>query len=130
MNINTKYVMLSSSIFMGIIGLGLSFVPEELLSVLEVTEISRVLLVLLQIMGGLYFGFAYLNWAGRSAIMGGIYAFPITISNMSHFIIGALSLIKAYIKQPDLILLILAIFYTIFAILFAIIFRTHPQKTT
>ena len=68
------------------------------------------------------------NWTAKANLIGGIYARPIAIGNLTHFTIGALALIKGYFSNHDMIILTLSVIYTVFAILFAIVFFRHPVK--
>jgi hypothetical protein len=124
---NTKWLMIASSISLGIIGLILSFLPKEFLHVIELESENRLIIIFVQILGGLYFAFAFMNWMAKYFVMGGIYSRPIVLANMTHFIIGALTLVKSYFVDSNLLVLALGIFYSIFAILFIIVFYTHPK---
>jgi Fe2+ transport system protein B len=124
---NTKLIMTLSAIFMAIIGISLSFLPDEILkySGMDSTALARIIL---QLLGALYFAFAMLNWMAKGATIGGIYNKPISIANFTHFFIGGLALLKALIKYtgtPQL-LWVLAVIYLVFAICFGIVFTRHP----
>ena len=125
---NTKYLMISSSIFMGVIGLFASFLPAEILN--SVGLPSTVLSVLLlQITGALYLGFALMNWMAKAILIGGIYSKPLCIGNFLHFAVAAIALIKAAVNNPGLkYVLIATILYSIFGILFGIVLFTSPKK--
>jgi len=119
---NTKLLMSASAIFLGFIGIILTFMPQE---------VSQLLLligspILFQLLGALYFAFALLNWTAKGNLIGGIYSRPVGIGNFAHFIIGALALIKLMFLQPFNFLSILAILYVIFAIFFGWVFFTNP----
>jgi len=94
------------------------FVPDQLVALLNVPR-SDSLLVLVQLMGALYFSFAFMNWTAKDSAIGGIYARPVSLANFSHFFIGTLLLIKYQLSHelsaPGLLALIL---YAIFAALF------------
>ena len=124
---NTKLVMSASAIILGLTGIALSFIPLEIVSRLEL-ETTKPLLILLQIMGALYFGFGMLNWMTKSALIGGIYNRPIAIANFSHFLIAALALVKGVLSNPGMpsIIGITAGVYLIFAVSFGIILFRHP----
>ena len=91
---NTRWLMRLSSGFLGILGLVGSFIPQEVLGYLHI-ESSGFPVWIVQIMGALYFAFAMLNWTAKDNVMGGIYSRPIVIGNLTHFFMGALTLIKA-----------------------------------
>ena len=124
---NTKIIMTGSAILMGMVGVALTFMPQEIATYFSFpTETSSV--IVFQILGALYFGFAMTNWTAKASLIGGIYARPIAIGNLTHFIIAALALVKAYSSSFLLALLVLTCIYSLFAIAFAIIFFTHPVK--
>lgn len=119
---NTKLLMSASAIFMGITGIILTFMPEE---------VSQMLLmigtpILFQLLGALYFAFAMLNWMAKGNLIGGIYSRPVAIANFAHFTIGGLALIKVVFHQPFNFLSVLTILYAIFAILFGWVFFSNP----
>jgi len=124
---NTKIVMTTCSIVMGLTGISLSFVPLEIMGCLGL-ESSKSLLFLLQILGALYFGFAMLNWMTKSSLIGAIYNRPIAIANFSHFLIAGLALTKGVLTNPGLplVIQIAAGVYIVFAVSFGIILFRHP----
>jgi hypothetical protein len=124
---NTKLIMVLSAIFLGIIGISLTFAPNEIAGLTDI-GVSKTLRVILQMSGSLYFAFGILNWMAKGSIVGGIYNKPIAIANFTHFFIGALALIKMLINNHNLpyLVWILAAIYAVFAILFWMIFSRHP----
>ena len=116
-----------SAIAMGIAGILLSFMPQEIISFFDSQAPSKYDAIVVQVLGALYFAFAMLNWTAKSNLIGGIYGRPIAIANLSHFLIASLALIKAYTSGQSSLLL-LTIVYSLFAIVFSIIFFTHPLK--
>jgi hypothetical protein len=121
---NTKLVMSLSALVMGITGILLSFMPSEIAGLISQEAGNYV--VLLQVTGAMYFAFAMMNWTARANLIGGIYARPIAIANLTHFVMGALALGKYYFIISDQIILIAAMVYLGFAVLFTKIFFTHP----
>jgi len=126
---NTKLVMTSCAIILGILGISLTFAPEEILTALNFDSSKSIILVFLLLVA-MYFSFAIIIWNIRSGTIGGIYNKPIALGNLAHFLIGALALVKAVFSNQDLpvIMWSLAVFYVIYAILFSIIAFTHPLK--
>lgn len=114
---------------MGIAGIVLSFGPQEVLLGLG-QDSNQISVIALQLMGALYFGFAITNWIAKGTIIGGIYGRPISIGNFTHFFVGGLALAKAYMNgsKLPLIILLVAIIYLVFAILFGYVLLTHPKK--
>ena len=123
---NTKLVMTLSAILMGLGGIGLSFLPNELATYMDWKESNSIIL---QILGALYFGFAMANWMSKGNLIGGIYNRPLAVGNFSHFFIATLVLIKITMRgsQPYGMIAV-TIVYSIFAIAFAYILFTHPVK--
>ncbi len=125
---NTNYLMISSAATMGITGLAGTFFPQEILNSFILPSNSAFVLVI-QIAGALYLGFALMNWMSKSVLIGGIYAKPLAIGNFFHFMVGAFALIKVIIKNTyNSYILIAVIFYSIFAILFGLLIFTAPVK--
>jgi hypothetical protein len=125
---DTKLLMIFSAAVMALIGLTLQFLPHELLTYIGASSDGPTL-VMMQITGALYLGFAMTNWMAKAVLIGGIYARPLAIGNLAHFAIGALALIK-YALSVDFspAVWILATVYSIFALLFGIVFTTHPKQ--
>lgn len=121
--------MISSCIFLGALGITLTFIPDEILSSLSVTP-NPISTLSLQLLGALYLGFAMLNWIAKESLIGGIYNRPIAVGNFTNFLVGAFALIKTISKIQIYIEfgISLTIVYTIFAILFAYVFRTNPSR--
>lgn len=125
----TKPIMLASALFLGISGIMLTFLPNEILGFLNLQS-DRKLQLILQILGALYFGFAMLNWMTKESRIGGIYNRPIVVSNFAHFLIAALALVKAVFSAPELpqFFLLLTLAYVIFASLFGILLFRNPKE--
>ncbi|MDB5232385.1 MAG: rane protein [Chitinophagaceae bacterium] len=124
---NTKGLMISSSIFLAAAGLVLIFLPDEVLSYLGAGTI-KFLPVIFKIAGALFFAFAMLNWMAKANLIGGIYSRPVALGNFTHFAIGALTLLKEILNhqnQPLLVWLI-AFLYSIFAVLFGLVIFRNP----
>ena len=124
---NTKSLMTLSAIILALIGISLIFFPKEILNYFE-SSVSDALELLLQIVGSFYFAFAMLNWMSKGSIIGGIYNRPISIANLTHFIIAAFALVRGILSNPSLSYMIwlITIMYSIFAILFGIMAFNHP----
>ena len=126
----TKLLMTSSAVFFGIIGILLSFLPNEIAEYLSV-EPTIITILFLQILGALYLGFGILNWTAKGTLIGGIYNRPIALGNLMHFGVGAIALVKVAFKSitnPEIVIS-LAVAYAIFTVLFFYIFRKNPTKT-
>jgi len=123
----TKLLMTSSAVFFGIIGILLSFLPNEIAEYLSV-EPTIITILFLQILGALYFGFGILNWTAKGTLIGGIYNRPIALGNLMHFVVGAITLVKVIsnIQTHTEIIIFLTVFYAIFALLFIYVLKTNP----
>lgn len=119
--------MICAAIVLGCAGISLTFLPQEILSLLGEQQTPTMTLIL-QLMGAMYFAFAMVNWTAKENLLGGIYGRPIVIGNATHFLIGALALIKSVSAQHHPLLWIAAIIYSIFAFLFYWILRTSPAQ--
>ena len=123
----TKFLMTSSALFFGIIGILLSFLPNEIAEYLSV-EPTIITILFLQILGALYLGFGILNWMAKGTLIGGIYNRPIAFGNLMHFVVGAITLVKVIsnIQTHTEIIIFLTVFYAIFALLFIYVLKTNP----
>ncbi len=111
---------------MALAGLVLQFFPHEFLSYFGASADGPVS-IFMQLLGALYLGFAMTNWMAKAVLIGGIYARPLAIGNLAHFTVGALAIIKyAFSAGSEPVIWIAALIYTIFAVLFGIVFVTHP----
>ena len=128
---NTKLIMTLSAVFLGIIGIGLTFLPAEIVGLLNIL-VTNGFLVMLQVLGSLYFAFAMLNWMAKGSIIGGIYNRPIVIANFTHFFMGALALGKSLVSNPELphTSWLLAVIYAVFAGLYGVFLFRHPLAGT
>ncbi len=77
---NTKHLMVASSVITGIIGVVASFLPEEISNKVGQTG-SAFSVLIIQIIGALYLGFAMMNWMAKTVLIGGIYARPFCMEN-------------------------------------------------
>ncbi len=124
---HTKLLMTLSAVFLGVLGITISFLPQEILSIFAIQPhpISKLIV---QILGALYMGFAILNWMAKGNAIGGIYNRPIAIGNFMHFGVGAITLVKAMtlVSEHALMINILMACYAIFGVGFAFVFLKNP----
>jgi hypothetical protein len=127
---NTKTLMTLSAIVLGATGILFTFMPQEVLALLQTYSNSTHPLdaLILQLMGAMYFGFAMINWTAKANLIGGIYGRPIAIGNFVHFAVGALAILKVYISTHEAVLIAPTLIYALFAIVFGLVFFTHPVK--
>lgn len=126
---NTKVLMRISALFLGVIGVVLSFMPDEIAQYLGVEQ-NVITITFMKLMGALYLGFAILNWMANGTLIGGIYNRPIAIGNLMHFGVGAISLVKVLSSSPthSTVFILLTVVYSLLAIGFGYVFRTNPSK--
>jgi hypothetical protein len=130
---NTKLIMTASAFALAAIGLSLTFLATEIAGYFLGTSTAFQLII--QVLGALYCAFAMLNWMAKGNAMGGIYNRPIAIANFTHFLIGALALVKGLMNHQDLpgAIWIITVLYFIFAVLFGMVLFNPPvnkQKAT
>ena len=115
---NTRLLMTTSSLVLGLAGIFALFAPDILLTTLNV-PIADPLSVLIQLMGALYFSIAMMNWTAKDSIIGGIYARPVSLGNFAHFFSGTLLLARYVLTDGfNLPVLLILVAYTVFAALF------------
>jgi hypothetical protein len=122
--------MMASALFMAVIGLALTFAPQEILHRFD-SDATIWEQAMAQLCGALYVGFALMNWMALGATLGGIYGRPVVIGNLVHFMMGALVLLKmAGGPSSSTAQWTLTFAYVVFAVLFAFVIFTHPGRTT
>ena len=126
---NTKILLTVSAVFLGLIGIGLSFLPEEIVAYLNISY-NPMATLLLQLLGALYLGFGIMNWMAKGSLIGGIYNRPIVIGNFMHFGVGAITLLKIVFEKQERIEIIISLtaIYTLLALCFAIVFLNNPKS--
>ncbi len=119
--------MTFSSLFLAIMGLTISFLPNELINYLDI-ESNIITILFIKILGALYMAFGILNWMAKGTLFGGIYNRPITMGNLMHFGVGAIALVKVASNSANYseIIIPLTVIYIIFALFFLYIFKTSP----
>ena len=126
---SSRLLLSVSAVVMGAAGMIGSFLPHELLKFLGVAP-SGILPVMVQVLAALLFAFAMVNWTARGSLIGGIYNRPVAIGNLTHFVVGALAIVKAAFAGGThaQILAIAAVVYAIFAVAFAMLFFRSPVQ--
>jgi hypothetical protein len=125
---NTRTLMIASALLMGVAGVAAEFFPHEILSYAG-SPPAGINPLVVQLLGALYLGFAMMNWMAKGVLIGGIYARPLAMGNLVHFLVGALALLKySFGDLSTPAMWVLAAIYCLMAILFGIVFLTHPSK--
>jgi len=125
---HTKLLMSLSALFMVALGLLASFLPQEIAAHLGAPPGSGIVLII-QIGGALYLGFAILNWTAKAILIGGIYSRPVALGNFLHFAVVAITLLKALLggsRSNEII--VGAIIYFFFGVWFGLVLFTHPTR--
>ena len=118
--------MTASALFMGLLGICATFLPQEILRGAGI-ESAALSLLLLQILGALWLGFAMVNWMAKDILIGGIYSRPVAVGNFMHFVVVALALLKGISKNSDITFLwAAAAVYSVFAVSFGIVLFMRP----
>ena len=112
--ISSRILLSTSAIFTGAAGAGATFLPDDLLRHVRQPE-APILLVFVQTIGALYLAFAMLNWMSRGATVGGIYARPLVVANLLHFMMVAILLIRWAAGGAPPAIAVLAAIYVAFA---------------
>ena len=125
---NTRMLMGASALFMAILGVAGSFLPQEILAVAGARPEGPGVLSI-QITGAVYLGFAILNWMARANLIGGIYSRPVAVGNFVHFAVAAVVLLKALLAGHNGAgIMVGAAAYSAFAVSFGVVLFTHPIR--
>lgn len=92
--LSTRTLMAGSSLFLLAMGMGASFFPQEILAGLGL-EAAAPAVMIVKLAGGLYVGFAAINWMARGNAIGGIYSRPVAVGNFAHFLMSTIVFAKA-----------------------------------
>ena len=125
---HSRILMITSAAFLAVLGLATSLMPQEVLG-LHGTVPDTPTVLLVQMTGALYLGFAILNWTARGILIGGIYARPVALGNFLHFAMVSIMLIKAAIVHGVVPLAISATVFSVFAIWFGVVLFKPPDQT-
>ena len=124
----TKILMDVSALFMAILGVVASFFPQEILAY-SGSHPEGLGVLLIQISGAIYMGFAMLNWMARANIIGGIYSRPVALGNFLHFAVAGVVLLKALIAgQRAFEIAVGSVAYSAFAVWFGLVLFNHPRQ--
>ncbi len=124
---HSRALMIASAAFLAVLGFATSFLPEKVLG-LHGTVPDTPTLLLVQMTGALYLGFAILNWTAKGVLIGGIYARPVALGNFLHFTMVSIMLIKAAIVHGVMPLAISATVFSVFAIWFGLVLFRPPSS--
>jgi hypothetical protein len=130
MNMNTRFLMSLSAAFFAILGLGFTFLPQEILAYFGAPS-DGIVVLLMQVLGALYLAFAMLNWANRGSHFGGCSGRPVSTPNFINSAIGGAALVKWVIADQFVLeVAVMAFIYSLFAVWFGLVVFTHPANKT
>ena len=126
---NTKLLMRVSAIYLALLGAVASFLPQEVLTYSGVqSDQGAVAVLLIQVAGALYLGFAGLNWTAQANLIGGIYSKPVALANFTHFTVASIALLKGIAAgQREVQVLVGCAAYVLFAVAFAFVLFVNPS---
>ena len=110
--------MTLAAAFMAIGGIAGTFFTREVL-VMHHTEPSRGSVLVVQMAGALYLGFAIMNWMSRGNLIGGIYSRPLALGNFVYFLNIALAMGRIATDDPHVPAILVALTHGVFAAAFA-----------
>ncbi len=127
---STRILMGLSALFLALLGILTSFFPYEVLQ-RHGTEPDGPTILLIEMMGAVYLGFALLNWTARGVIIGGIYARPLALGNFLHFAMVTVMLAREAIDHQVVQLAGSAFVFGLFAAGFGwVLFRQFPSRSS
>jgi hypothetical protein len=94
MNKFSKSLLISSAVINGILGILITFLPQETGQFIGTTEMNSADLALMQILGSALIGIAIINIMSRGLTVGGIYGKPIQLGNLVFHLATGLGLLK------------------------------------
>ena len=128
-DVNTKILMTTTSLVLGLAGLFALFAPDVLLAMLGV-PLANPLSLFIQLLGALYFSMALMDWTAKDSAIGGIYARPVSLGNFAHFFMGTLLLIRYQLSNEfNPFIVMTLILYAIFASVFYWLVFRHTGIT-
>lgn len=118
---NTKVLMTAAALVLGLLGLGALFAPQELLTYLGAAP-TGFLPPLVQLLAAALLGLAMIDWMGKGSKVGGIYNRPIAVGNLTHFTVGAITLVhfsmRGHVPIP---MIAIAVVYSLFTLAFGVV---------
>lgn len=123
-----RMLMQSSALYMAVLGVAASFLPQEIVAHFG-SRPEGLAILLLQVTGALYMGFASLNWMARGNLIGGIYSRPVALGNFVHFSVAGIVLVKVLVASRNAPEIVAAgVVYSAFALWFGLVLFTHPRQ--
>jgi hypothetical protein len=124
----TRILMISSAAFMLMLGLLMTFAPQEVLA-WGGSQARLFPVLVVQAAGALYLGFAMVNWTARGTAIGGIYSRPVALGNLVHFFVVAATLLRAVAAaHGSRVLWAAFVAYAVFAGWFGLLVFRGPSR--
>ncbi len=118
--------MTLAAAFLAILGIACTFFTREILTMHGTTP-DRGSVLVVQMAGALYLGFAIMNWTARRNLIGGIYSRPLALGNFVYFLNIALVMIRIAVNDPHAASVAFALIHGLFAAAFTcLIFGYSP----
>lgn len=115
----------ASALFMALMGFGTTFMADDLLRHVR-QPAAPILMLFVQTIGALYLAFAMLDWMLRGVAAGGIYARPLVIANLVHFLMVALVLLRWSLSGAPPGIAVLTALFSLFALGFGMLMFRDP----
>lgn len=123
-----KLILTISSMIYLLFGLVISFLPQETGRIFGTASQYGMDLLLMKVIGALFFGLGLINFMSRSSIIGGIYGRPITLGNVMVSLIISGQFVKFNISQDGVggHLWVVAIIFILITLSFIYLFFKTP----
>lgn len=124
-----KHILLVSAVIYLVFGLGISFFPQETGRIFGTASQYGTDLLLMKVVGGLFFGIGVTNFMSRNSVVGGIYGRPLTLGNAMVNLIIAGQFIKFNFSQDGVggHFWIVALIFSVLALSFIYLFLRGPK---
>lgn len=128
MRLFSNIVMSSSAAFFLLTGLGISFFPQETGRIFGTASQYGMDLLIMKILGALFFGFGVMNFMARRSPVGGIYGRSIVMGNLMMTLIIGAQLFKFIFRQDGVgeHIWVLAFLFLILSVAYLKLFFTQP----
>ncbi|MTI19852.1 hypothetical protein E1176_02335 [Fulvivirga sp. RKSG066] len=122
-----KTILSLSGIFSGVLGVAISFLPQEIFSFYNEAP-STIGVLAIKLLGIALIALASVNWLSKDRLIGGIYNRPVALANAMHYSVGSVILLKTMALNSSTPLIVLSIIYGVFGVAFFKIMFTTPKQ--
>ncbi|MDR9418082.1 hypothetical protein [Gracilimonas sp.] len=122
--------MTSSAVLFILMGLGISFFPQETGRIFGTASQYGMDLLIMKMVGALLFGFGVINFMARRSPIGGIYGRSIVMGNLMMTLIIGAQFLKFVFRQDAVAgqVWIIGILFILFSLGFIKLFFTSPVE--